>query len=55
MKPLRRHGCKKLREGGNHSVCWHPATRKTSTVSRHVEIAENLAHKICRDPGIPTP
>ncbi|MBM4276082.1 MAG: addiction module toxin, HicA family [Deltaproteobacteria bacterium] len=54
--PCRSGGpCEKLREGGNHSVFWHTSTRKILTLPRYVEIADNLAQKICRDLGIPTP
>jgi len=28
---LREHGCELLREGGNHSVYWNPADRRTSS------------------------
>jgi len=52
---LREHGCKLLREGGNHSVYWNPADRRTSSVPRHREVSDLLARKICRDLGIPEP
>ena len=52
---LRRHGCELLREGAKHSVLWNPATRATSTVPRHSEIADRLVLKICKDPGITAP
>jgi len=52
---LREHGCELLREGGNHSVYWNPADRRTSSVPRHREISDLLARKICRDLGIPEP
>lgn len=51
---LSRHGCDLLREGKKHSVFWNPANRMVSTVPRHVEIADNLARKICKDLGIPS-
>ncbi len=52
---LREHGCELLREGGNHSVYWNPADRRTSSVPRHREVSDLLARKICRDLGIPEP
>ncbi|HEY7022459.1 MAG TPA: type II toxin-antitoxin system HicA family toxin [Ktedonobacterales bacterium] len=55
LKHLKRHGCELLREGSRHSVFFNPANRRTSTVPRHVEIADLLARKICRDLEIPTP
>ncbi len=52
---LREHGCELLREGGNHSVYWNPADRRTSSVPRHREVSDLLARKICKDLGIPEP
>ena len=52
---LKRHGCELLREGAKHSVFWHPATRATSSVLRHMEIDDRLVLKICKDLGIPAP
>jgi predicted RNA binding protein YcfA (HicA-like mRNA interferase family) len=53
LKHLAENGCEKLREGKKHTVYWNPLTRKTSTVPRHAEIDEWLAHKICKDLHIP--
>ena len=50
---LEMHGCELLREGGNHSVYMNRAARKSSTVPRHREVNEFLAHKICRDLDVP--
>ena len=52
---LEAHGCRLLREGAKHSVYYNPATKRTSTVPRHVETADSLARKICKDLGIPPP
>jgi len=54
LKHLRQYGCELLREGKKHSVYWNPGNRKTSSVPRHTEIVDKLAHKICKDLGIPT-
>lgn len=55
-KDLIRHlatcGCLLLREGGNHSVYFHPVSRRTSSVPRHSEVNSFLAKKICKDLGI---
>jgi predicted RNA binding protein YcfA (HicA-like mRNA interferase family) len=48
------HGCRLLREGGNHSIFVSPAGR-TSSVPRHSDINDDLAKKICKDLGIPLP
>jgi mRNA interferase HicA len=50
---LESHGCQLLREGGKHSVYYNPANNQTSAVSRHRELNDFLARKICRDLGIP--
>ena len=52
---LRAHGCELLREGARHSWWNNPALNKRSAIPRHIEIADQLAAKICRDLGVPTP
>ncbi|MFH1098872.1 MAG: type II toxin-antitoxin system HicA family toxin [Candidatus Uhrbacteria bacterium] len=51
---LARYGCVLLREGSRHSVFWNPRDHRTSTVPRHRDVHNFLAHKICRDLGIPS-
>jgi predicted RNA binding protein YcfA (HicA-like mRNA interferase family) len=55
VRHLEAHGCRLLREGGNHSVYLNAEKRKVSTVPRHREINEFLARKICRDLEIELP
>jgi predicted RNA binding protein YcfA (HicA-like mRNA interferase family) len=55
IQHLESHGCQLLREGGKHSVYYNPENNQTSAVSRHREINDFLARKICRDLGIPEP
>jgi len=55
LKHLRRYGCELLREGGEHSVYWNPANRRTSSVPQHTEVSDKLGRKICKDLGIPRP
>ena len=50
---LEAHGCRFLREGGNHTVYLNPEKRKVTTVPRHREVNEDLVKKICRDLEIP--
>ena len=52
---MKRHGCELGREGSRHSIWRNSTTRDTSAVPRHSEIANRLAHKICKDLGIPSP
>jgi predicted RNA binding protein YcfA (HicA-like mRNA interferase family) len=55
IRHLEVHGCRLLREGGNHSVYVNPPLGKVSTVPRHREVKEYLARKICRDLEISRP
>ncbi len=56
VRHLERHGCALLREGAKHSRFVSPADpKRISTVPRHVEIADLLARKICRQLGVPDP
>ncbi len=53
IKYLRSRGCEFVREGGNHSWWQNPILNKRSAIPRHSEIRNDLAHKICKDLGIP--
>ncbi|MGE0274947.1 MAG: type II toxin-antitoxin system HicA family toxin [Nitrospiraceae bacterium] len=55
IRHLERHRVELLREGGSHSVYVNRAVGKTSTVPRHREINEVLAHKFCKDLEVPEP
>jgi len=55
LRHIKRHGCQFFLEGKRHSIYFNPANHKTSTIPRHVEIANNLARKICKDLGINLP
>jgi mRNA interferase HicA len=55
IRHLRKHGCELLREGGRHSIYWHPQSEKTVPVPRHAEIADLLARHIFEELGIPAP
>ncbi len=54
IKYLRSNGCKLLREGARHSWWHNPKLNKRSAIPRHSEISDILAHKICKDLGIPS-
>jgi predicted RNA binding protein YcfA (HicA-like mRNA interferase family) len=55
VRHLESEGCHLLREGANHSVFHNPASKKNSSVPRHVEVNEYLARKICKDLEIAPP
>ena len=48
LRHLKAHGCMFRREGSNHSIYRNPAKGGTVPVPRHTEVANNLAHKICK-------
>jgi len=53
LQHLRKHGCFLKREGRSHSLWCSPGTGAIEAVPRHVEIANRLAHKICRNLSVP--
>ena len=55
LRHVQERGGELLREGGRDSIFWNPTTRRTSSIPRHAEVHDFLAHKICRDLGIPEP
>jgi len=55
IRHLERHGCKFMREGGNHTIYVNRAAKKVSSVPRHRKIIEFTAQKICKDLAIPRP
>jgi predicted RNA binding protein YcfA (HicA-like mRNA interferase family) len=55
IRHLEQAGCRLLREGANHSLFVHPATKRVATVPRHRELNEFLARRIFRALGIPEP
>ena len=48
VQHLERHGCKLLREGGNHAIYINPANNKRTAVGRHAELDDLLCRKICK-------
>ena len=54
VRHLRAHTCELLREGGRHSRWHNPQLNKRLAVQRHKEIRDQLAKKICKDPGVPS-
>ena len=52
VKYLTQQGCKLHREGGKYSIFINPANEIEVPVTRHTEIADFTARKICKDLGI---
>ncbi|HYT88606.1 MAG TPA: type II toxin-antitoxin system HicA family toxin [Gemmataceae bacterium] len=55
LEHLRRHGCRFVREGSDHSIWENPANNHRSALPRHREIPDYTARRICRQLGIPPP
>jgi len=55
LNHLQRHGCRFVREGGDHSIWQNPVNGRRTAVPRHREIPDFTAARICRQLGIPTP
>ena len=53
IKHLVKNGCILLREGGKYSMFQNPTTLKEVPVTRHPEMADFAAQKICKQLGIP--
>jgi len=51
---LRAHGCRLLREGGEHSI-WESANGRRASVPRHREIVTYTAVRICKQLDVPPP
>ncbi|MBI5211141.1 MAG: type II toxin-antitoxin system HicA family toxin [Elusimicrobia bacterium] len=53
IKHLNENGCVLTRESGKYSVFQNPVNGKETPVTRHLEIADFAARKICKLLDIP--
>jgi predicted RNA binding protein YcfA (HicA-like mRNA interferase family) len=53
IKHLVDNGCVLVREGGKYSIYQNPTNQKETPVTRHLEIADFAARKICKTLEIP--
>lgn len=53
LHDLRRHGCRLVREGAEHSIWENPTTNCRTSVPRHREIPEFTATRIFKQLGVP--
>lgn len=53
IRHLTDNGCVLMREGGKYSVFQNPANQKEVPVTRHPEMEDFAARKICKALGIP--
>lgn len=55
IRHLNKQGCILVREGGKYSVFLNPKNNKEVPVTRHNEIADFAAKKICKELEIEMP
>jgi predicted RNA binding protein YcfA (HicA-like mRNA interferase family) len=55
LRYLQDHGCRFVREGGEHSIWENPAAKRRTAIPRHREIPEYTVARICKQLGIPAP
>ncbi len=55
LEHLTRHGCRFVREGGEHPIWENAANGRRTSVPRHREIVEFTARRICRQLEVPDP
>lgn len=53
IKHLVKNGCELSREGGKYSIYVNTATQAETPVTRHPEVADFAARKVCKALGIP--
>lgn len=55
LRHLEKHGCRLLREGGEHSIWENKEYNLRSAVPRHREVVNYTAIKICKQLRVPNP
>ncbi|MDE0131241.1 MAG: type II toxin-antitoxin system HicA family toxin [Candidatus Tectomicrobia bacterium] len=55
LRHLHQHGCRLLREGGEHSIWENPATHQRTSIPRHGEIPRFTVLRICKQLMAPAP
>jgi len=52
IKHLTDNGCVLIREGGKYSVYQNPVNLKEVPITRHTEMEDFAAHKVCKQLGV---
>ncbi|HEX9737058.1 MAG TPA: type II toxin-antitoxin system HicA family toxin [Thermoanaerobaculia bacterium] len=55
LRHISRHGCRLVREGGDHSIWENPAVKRRASVPRHREIPDYTVRRICKQLDVPQP
>lgn len=53
VKYLTDNGCVLIREGGKYSIYQNPVNQKEVPITRHPEMEDFAARKVCKQLGIP--
>jgi mRNA interferase HicA len=48
LRHLTQHGCRLMREGGEHSIWENPTTNRRTSMPRHREVPDFTAARICK-------
>lgn len=54
LNHLREQGCRFVREGAEHSIGENSASGRRTSISRHREISEYTARRICQQLSVPS-
>lgn len=52
---LESQGCEFQREATRHTRYWNPLNGQFTTISRHAEVSNAHARKVCKDLGVDDP
>lgn len=55
LKHLTDHGCRFVREGGDHSIWENAVSGQRTSIPRHREVLDFTARRICQQLGVPAP
>jgi predicted RNA binding protein YcfA (HicA-like mRNA interferase family) len=55
LRHLTAHGCRFVREGGEHSIWENPANGRRASIPRHRELSDYTSGRICEHLGVPRP
>jgi mRNA interferase HicA len=55
IRYLSLHGCRLVREGGEHSIWENPTNNRRTSIPRHREIPEFTAIRICKQLEVTPP
>ncbi|HXG18285.1 MAG TPA: type II toxin-antitoxin system HicA family toxin [Methylomirabilota bacterium] len=54
LQHLSQHGCRLVREEGEHSIWENPSANRRTSIPRHREIPDFTVIRICKQLGVPS-